>query len=330
MMIKRPIVMQVLLLALSVCAYQVAEAYKSFPLGILSVISAALLLTLILQKTNRIFFKTFAVFTLAIVILQNSWWRSVIFDDRVFLPFLILLIAPTLFAVIRRENPTWALIACFVPVGAAVGVINLTVTLVDMSSAEEAIASPVIYSPIALGLILSYVCRGLAPPYEYKPETTGPIGFGICFLVSGVSIFNYSFIVIEGAEILLNLAAFFSTYAVILCCFAFNDKAQLSIGEVMAKAGLFTCLLGAVSMVTLYTAASAVGDPKKIGPVLAMSQLIMLYGALMLIAASASGVRPSTDRELITRDWHITEAYVFISLVVFPPLTILESFSQLG
>jgi hypothetical protein len=143
-----------------------------------------------------------------------------------------------------------------------------------------------------------------------------------------VSIFNYSFYVIDGAEILLNLAAFFSTYAVILCCFAFNDKAQLSIGEVMAKAGLFTCLLGAVSMVTLYTASSAVGDPREVGPALAMSQLIMLYGALLIIAASASGIRPSTDRELITRDWHITEAYVFISLVVFPPLTLLEQMSR--
>jgi len=327
MMIKRPIVLQVLLLALSVCAYQVAQAYKSLPLGTLSVISAAFLLTLILQKTKQAFFKAFAVFTLAFVVLQNSWWRQTIFDDRVILPFLILLVAPTLYAAVRRENPIWALIASFVPAGVAVGAINLTATLINISTAEAAIASPVVYSPIALGLILSYVCRGLAPPYEYKPETTGAIGFVICFLVSGICIYNYSLYFIEGAEVLFNLVASFSLYAVILCCFAFNDKAQLSVGEVMAKAGLFTCLLGAVSMVTLYTATSAVGDPKAIGPQLAMSQLIMLYGALVLIATSASGIRPSTDRELITRDWHITEAYVFISLVVFPPLTLLEQMS---
>ena len=134
-MIERKVALQVLLLALCVCAYQVAQAYKSPPLGTLSVISAALLLTLILQKTKRIFFKAFAVFTLAFVILQSSWWRAAIFDDSVIVPFLILLIAPTMFAVIRRENPTWALIACFVPAGVAVGVINLTVSLVDMASA---------------------------------------------------------------------------------------------------------------------------------------------------------------------------------------------------
>ena len=64
-MIKRDVVVQVLLLALCACGYQLAQAYKSFSLGTLSVISAALLLTLILQKTKRIFFKTFAVFTLA-------------------------------------------------------------------------------------------------------------------------------------------------------------------------------------------------------------------------------------------------------------------------
>ena len=292
--------------------------------------------TLFLQKNKWPFFKAFAAAALAYAIFgfdlegnpTTKWYREVFFDDKVILPFLILLVAPTLYALIRRENPIWALIGSFVPAGVAVGALNLTATLVDMSTAEEAMASPVVYSPIALGLILSYVCRVFAPPYEYKPETTGAVGVFICGIIM---IFSFGYYIIEsvaGAEILVNFQGILLLNGVILCCFAFNDKAQLSFVEVIAQGGLFTCLLGAVSMVTLYTATVAIGDPREIGPPLAMSQLMMLYGALVIILANNCGPRAPTDRELITRDWHLTEAYVFISLVVFPPLTLLEQLNS--
>jgi hypothetical protein len=293
--------------------------------------------TLILQKNKWPFFKAFAAAALAYAIFgfdlegnpTTKWYREVFFDDKVILPFLTLLVAPTLYALIRRENPIWALIGSFVPAGVAVGALNLTATLVDLSTAEAAVASPVVYSPIALGLILSYACRMFAQPYEYKPETAGAVGFFICSLISGFS-FGYYILGLPGAEIFVHAQGILLLNVVILCCFAFNDKAQLSFVEVIAQGGLFTCLLGAVSMVTLYTATVAAGDPREIGPPLAMSQLIMLYGALVIILANNCGPRAPTDRELITRDWHLTEAYIFISLVVFPPLTLLEYINQLG
>ena len=293
--------------------------------------------TLFLQKNKWPFFKAFAAAALAYAIFgfdlegnpTTKWYREVFFDDKVILPFLTLLVAPTLYALIRRENPIWALIGSFVPAGVAVGAINLTQPLVGMSTAEQAVASPVVYSPIALGLILSYVCRVFAPPYEYKPETTGAVGLFICVIIMSFS-FGYYILGLPGAEIFLNYQGIFLLNGVVLCCFAFNDKAQLNFVEVIAQGGLFTCLLGAVSMVTLYTAATAVGDTGEVGPPLAMSQLTMLYGALVIILANNCGPRAPTDRELITRDWHLTEAYVFITLVVFPPLTLLEYLNQLG
>ena len=291
--------------------------------------------TLFLQKNKWPFFKAFALAALAYPIFgfeigPTSWYRQVFFDDKVIAPFLILLIAPTLYALIRRENPIWALIASFVPAGVAVGALNLTQPLIDMSTAEAAVASPVVYSPIALGLILSYACRVFAPPYEYKPETTGAVGFFICSLISGFSLGYYIIESVSGAEIFVNYPGILLLNGVILCCFAFNDKAQLNFVEVIAQGGLFTCLFGTVSMVTLYTATVAFDNPREVGPPLAMSQLTMLYGALVIILANNCGPRAPTDRELITRDWHLTEAYVFITLVVFPPLTLLEYLNQLG
>jgi len=63
--------------------------------------------TLFLQKNKWPFFKAFALAWLANSIFYgfgfgywsiyiNRWWRDVVFDDRVIVPFFILLVAPTL------------------------------------------------------------------------------------------------------------------------------------------------------------------------------------------------------------------------------------------
>lgn len=280
--------------------------------------------TLVLRNIKWPAFKVLSVLFLALLFLSNTGWRGVIFDDRVMVPFVSLLTAPVLYALIRRENPVWALIATSVPAGVATGVINLTTPLVTMQTAEEAVASPVVYSPIALGLILSYSLRVIAPAYPYNSQKTSVIGLFSCLMITLACITASLIWGVEGPGIFLQTTSLLFTLAMALCCFAFNDKARLTFGECMARAGLMTCLLAAVYAATLYTAAAAANDPRQIGPVLAASQILMGYGALILIAASASGVRPTEDRGLLTRDWHLTEAYVFITLIIFPPQTLLE------
>ena len=286
--------------------------------------------TLALQSVKWPVFKVFSVLFLAFLFLEQGSWVGVLLDKRVILPFVALLAAPTLYALFRRENPVWALIAASVPAGVATGTINLTTPLVSMQTAEEAVASPIVYSPIALGLILSYSLRVIAPAYQYNSEKTGVIGLWGCLMVTVACIASYLLLSVEGAELFARRNSLLFLLAMTLCCFALNDQARLTSGEVMARAGLMTCLLAAVYAVTLYTAGAAINDPKQIGPDLATSQVLMGYGALILIAASACGVRPAVDRDLLTRDWHLTEAYVFITLIVFPPQTLLELMSESG
>ena len=273
-------------------------------------------------------FKVLSVLFLAFLLLSGSGWWGVIFDQRVILPFASLLVAPLLYALFRRENPVWALIAASVPAGVATGAINLTTPLILLETPEEAVASPIVYSPIALGLILSYGLRVIAPAYQHNSEKTGAVGLWSCLMVTVASITSYLLVAVEGSEIFVRQISFLFMLAVTLCCFAFNDQARLTSGEVMARAGLMTCLLAAVYSVTLYTAGAAINDPKFIGPALADSQTMMLFGALILVAAGALGVRPAEDRDLLTRDWHLTEAYVFITLIVFPPQTLLELLNE--
>ena len=284
--------------------------------------------TLVLQEYKWPIFKVFSVLFLAFLLLSGAGWWGVIFDQRVILPFAALLAVPLLYALVRRENPVWALIAASVPAGVAIGAINLTTPLILLETPEAAVASPIVYSPIALGLILSYGLRVIAPAYQYNSGKTGVVGLWSCQLVTVACIAAYLLGTVDGADIFARSSSLLFFLAVTLCCFAFNDQARLTSGEVMARAGLMTCLLAAVYSVTLYTAGAAINDPKFIGPALADSQTMMLYGALILVAVGAIGVRPAEDRDLLTRDWHLTEAYVFITLIVFPPQTLLELVSE--
>jgi hypothetical protein len=271
----------------------------------------------------------FSLLFLAFLFAENGNWLEVIFDDRVIRPFLLLLIPAALFAVVTRQNPIWALIACCVPAGVAVGAINLLTPLIWITEAEQAVASPVVYGSIALGLILAYALRVIAPPYESNLTATGPRGFSLSLPLTVICLAAY-ILSNDGWDTFLNQRGLLFTIAVVLCCFAFNDKAQLTFCEVMARGGLFCCLLAAIYAVTLYTAGAAIPDPKVSGPSIAEACNLLIYGASVVIAAGACGARPPTDRELLTRDWHLTEAYVFITLIIFPPQTLLELFSAPG
>lgn len=284
--------------------------------------------TLPFQEYKWPVFKVLSVLFLAFLFLSRSGWWGVIFDQQVILPFTSLLVAPLLYALFRRENPVWALIAASVPAGVATGAINLTTPLILLETPEGAVASPIVYSPVALGLILSYGLRVIAPAYLYDSAKTDAVKLWSWLVVTVACITSYLLGTLEGADIFANSTSLLFMLAVTLCCFAFNDQARLTSGEVMARAGLMTCLLAAVYSVTLYTAGAAINDPKFIGPALADSQTMMLYGALILVAVGAIGVKPAEDRDLLTRDWHLTEAYVFITLIVFPPQTLLELFKE--
>ena len=278
---------------------------------------------LVIQNVKWPVFKVFSVLLLGLLFLRDALWWDILLDERVVQPFLLLLAPAALFAVVTRQNPAWPLIACCVPAGAVVGVFNLMEPLFNFDE-SAAIASPLVYAPIALGLVLAYALRVIAPPYEFKAEKTSIARFVVCFFLTTASFAMFLLLESGDAESYLNVPSLQIASAVILCSFAFNNMARLTFGEVMARGGLFSCLLAAVYAITLYTAGAASGNPGTAGPTLATSFTPLAAGALVVIAASAAGARPPEDRHLLTRDWHLTEAYVFITLIVFPPLTLLE------
>ena len=235
--------------------------------------------TLAFQNVKWPVFKVFSLLFLAFLFLSHSGWWDVISDARVIQPFLLLLLPSLLFAAVKRENPIWAVIASCVPAGVAVGAINLLATVAEFQGAEQAGASPLVYTPIALGLILAYTLRVVVPPYESESDTTSSLWFCASFLLTTICIAVYVSS-LPGWSLFFNSRGLLFTIAIVLCCFAFNDKARLTLGEVLARGGLFCCLLAAVYSVTLYTASAAVDDLRGVGPALAESCNLLIYGAL--------------------------------------------------
>ena len=283
---------------------------------------------LVLQNSKKPLVKSLALMFVAYGLFGSKGWSEAIINDRVIHPFLILLSTPFLFSLLRRENPMRPLIACFVPAGIAVGALNLMERLLVLDEAKSAIASPTIYGPIAVGLILSYVCRAMTSSAEPKARSTDVVEVLACLVTTIALISTYIASSLDSPYVYLNFMALITTLGVVLFCSTFNDQMQLSFGAVIARGGLFTCLLAAVFAVTLYTAGVEADEPRTLGSVLAKSFNLVTYGALLVISGSA--VSPSEDRALMTRDWHLTEAYVFITLIIFPPLTLLEFMSNEG
>jgi hypothetical protein len=50
----------------------------------------------------------------------------------------------------------------------------------------------------------------------------------------------------------------------------------------------------------------------------------MFLGSGLIVTAHSLGCGPRTHAELRRRDWHLIESFVFLTLIILPPLTLFE------
>jgi hypothetical protein len=61
--------------------------------------------------------------------------------------------------------------------------------------------------------------------------------------------------------------------------------------------------------------------------VLAWSFITMLYGVIICyFLTNIGGKDRLTIKEATYMDWHVIESYIFLTLMIFPPLALLELF----
>lgn len=248
--------------------------------------------------------------------------------DKVALPFFYLTL-PNLLLVKQLGWSTLMLLSRqFTTIGIVVSVLNLVSLLGNMSDPSEVqSALKFTYAPLAFGILLSYITLIYSPSSIKNLKLTPRLAL---FLISAsvVSLFA-SWQSIDGATIgyILDFPALQITILVLANAYFYSGYSDLTLTERVNRGSIFVCIVAAVLGIAYYTFLISAGDPRAIGPVVAFILLAILYGSMSCFISTTLGGKSNVSiKEAAYMDWHLIESYVFLTLIMFPPLSLLSSF----
>ena len=248
--------------------------------------------------------------------------------DKVALPFFYLTL-PNLLLMKQLGWSTLMLLSRqFTTIGIVVSVLNLVSLIGNMSDPSEVqSALKFTYAPLAFGILLSYITLIYSPSSIKNLKLTPRLAL---FLISAsvVSLFA-SWQSIDGATIgyILDFPALQITILVLANAYFYSGYSDLTLTERVNRGSIFVCIVAAVLGIAYYTFLISAGDPRAIGPVVAFILLAILYGSMSCFISTTLGGKSNVSiKEAAYMDWHLIESYVFLTLIMFPPLSLLSSF----
>ena len=259
---------------------------------------------------------------------DRSTQAGLIDFNKVALPFFYLTL-PNLLLVKQLGLSTLTLLSRqLTSIGIVVSVLNL-VSLLGSFSDPGQVQSVLkfTYAPLAFGILLSYITLVYSPSsikeLNLSPRLT-------LFLISAsvVSLFA-SWQSIDGKSFgaILDFSSLQLTILVLANAYFYSGYKDFSLIERVNKSSIFLCIVAAVWGIAYYTFAVGAGEPKMIGPIVAVCLLTILYGSMScFISTAVGGKNNASTKEAAYMDWHLIESYVFLTLIIFPPLSILSSF----
>jgi hypothetical protein len=256
--------------------------------------------------------------------------KTGLFDfDKVALPFFYLTL-PNILLVKQLGWSTLMLLSRqFTTIGIVVSVLNLVSLLGNMSDPSEVpSALKFTYAPLAFGILLSYITLINSPSSIKNLKLTPRLAL---FLVSAsvVSLFA-SWQSIDGGTIgnILDFPALQITILVLANAYFYSGYRDLTLIERVNRSSIFIYIVAAVWGIAYYTFAIGAGNPKLIGPVVAVSLITILYGSLISFISTAMGGKSNAStKEAAYMDWHLIESFVFFTLVAFPPDSVISTFN---
>ena len=255
--------------------------------------------------------------------------KTGLFDlDKVALPFFYLTL-PNILLVKQLGWSTLMLLSRqFTTIGIVVSVLNLVSLLGNMSDPSEVqSALKFTYAPLAFGILLSYITLIYSPSSIKNLKLTPRLAL---FLISAsvVSLFA-SWQSIDGATIgyILDFPALQITILVLANAYFYSGYSDLTLTERVNRGSIFVCIVAAVLGIAYYTFLISAGEPRAIGPIVAFILLAILYGSMSCFVSTTLGGKSNVSiKEAAYMDWHLIESYVFLTLIMFPPLSLLSSF----
>jgi hypothetical protein len=268
---------------------------------------------------------------LCIVLVLSPEVRALLLDPEAAVLASCLLAIPVAMALIKKRDIVRAMTVTSVPIGITICVYCMFLTLMNLGDPSD-LGSLLrqLYAPLAFSLFFSYALK-LAEARDHEVPPPAPwwqVVISAAVAVSMVSLCGYLLADLDLTSF-FNFRALVFTLSITLACLAYNlDREKLPFSQVIGRAGTLTCIAAAILGIAVY---AYVTDPvadlggKIIGPAVGATFSTMLYGSVLLVAASSCGGVPGTEKEVRDRDWHISEAYVFVTLVLFPPVTVLAT-----
>ena len=292
-------------------------------------------LTAITNDINQLLLKKIAVAFISVFLLLSLDIRlgaNLLDMEKLVIPFFYL----SLPIVILTRQVGWEILVVlrnqFVSIGVIVSLLNLVALLNDMSNPEQVSAYlKFTYGPLSIGILLSYLLfmanRGV--DCEVKLSRVSKI-----FLL-GVTLIAVaaSWLSISASSSLVRVSALVDASAlqivavVLLNGYLYHGFQHRNLTEKLCQSSIFCCIVAGVFGIAYYVFATGQAEPKLIGPVVATSLLCMLYGVVICYFATLTGGKDRlTNKEAAYMDWHVIESYVFLTLMVFPPLSLLGNF----
>ena len=290
-------------------------------------------LALIINDTDQLLLKKLVVAILSIFLLVNldvGLGANLLDMDRLVIPFIYL----TLPALLLSKMIGWDTIVVlrnqFVSIGVIVSLLNLVALLNNLSDAVQVSSYlKFTYGPLSIGILLSYLLfmYNRDVNYEVKLSWLSTVILSCASLIAlAASWFSISpsssSIGISG---LVDVPSIQIIAVVLLNGYLYQGFKNRNLTEKLCQSSIFCCIVAAVLGIAYYAFAAGQADPKLIGPVIATSLISMFYGVVICyISTNIGGKDRLTIKEAAYMDWHVIESYIFLSLMIFPPLALLE------
>jgi len=290
-------------------------------------------LALIINDTDQLLLKKLVVAILSIFLLVNldvGLGANLLDMDRLVIPFIYL----TLPALLLSKMIGWDTIVVlrnqFVSIGVIVSLLNLVALINNLSDAEQVSSYlKFTYGPLSIGILLSYLLfmYNRDVNYEVKLSWLSTVILSCASLIAlAASWFSISpsssSIGISG---LVDVPSIQIIAVVLLNGYLYQGFKNRNLTEKLCQSSIFCCIVAAVLGIAYYAFAAGQADPKLIGPVIATSLISMFYGVVICyISTNIGGKDRLTIKEAAYMDWHVIESYIFLTLMIFPPLALLE------
>ena len=290
-------------------------------------------LALILNDTDQLLLKKLVVAILSIFLLVNldvGLGANLLDMDRLVIPFIYLTLPVLLLSKMIGWDTIVVLRNQFVSIGVIVSLLNLVALLNNLSDAVQVSSYlKFTYGPLSIGILLSYLLfmYNRDVNYEVKLSWLSTVILSCASLIAvAASWFSISpsssSIGISG---LVDVPSIQIIAVVLLNGYLYQGFKNRNLTEKLCQSSIFCCIVAAVLGIAYYAFAAGQADPKLIGPVIATSLISMFYGVVICyISTNIGGKDRLTIKEAAYMDWHVIESYIFLTLMIFPPLALLE------